>query len=106
MPIDVHHWSIRISVRIYLEHLIYTLSNQNVSLCGQKSVQLLKESRYICKFWRYTYIKYNAGQNLFFYIHLKYKRNNVNKLIIILVLVGAKLIGGWQSIWVDEMKIH
>ena len=39
------------------------------------------------------------------YIHLKHKCDNINKLII-LVLVGAKLIGGWQIIWIDEMKIH
>ena len=38
-------------------------------------------------------------------IHLKHKCNNINKLII-LVLVGAKLIGGWQIIWFDEMKVH
>ena len=38
-------------------------------------------------------------------IHLKHKCNNINKLII-LVLFGAKLIGGWQIIWIDEMKIH
>ena len=53
MLIDAHHWSILISMRIYVEHLIYTLlNNQNVSLCGQKSVELIKDSRYICKFWR------------------------------------------------------
>ena len=27
-------------------------------------------------------------------IHLKHKRSNINKLVIILVLVGTKLIGG------------
>ena len=53
MLIDACHWSILISMRIYVEHLIYTLlNNQNVSLCGQKSVELIKDSRYICKFWR------------------------------------------------------
>ena len=51
MPIDACHWYILISMRIYTEHIIYTLlNNQNVSLCGQKSVELIKESRYICKF--------------------------------------------------------
>ena len=47
MPIDAHHWSTLISMRIYAEHLIYTfLNNQNVSLCDQKSVELIKESIY------------------------------------------------------------
>ena len=61
MPIDAPHWYILISMRIYVEHLI-----KNVSLCGQKSVELIKKSRYICcsKFWRYIYRKYNTGQNL------------------------------------------
>ena len=50
MPIDAHHRLILISLRIYVEHLIYTLlNNQNVSLCSQKSVELIKE-------WRYIYI--------------------------------------------------
>ena len=34
-------------MRIYIEHIIYTLlNNQNVSLCDQKSVELIKESIY------------------------------------------------------------
>ena len=39
-------------------------------------------------------------------IHLKHKCNNINKLVIILALVGVKLIGGWQITitWTDEMK--
>ena len=50
MPIDAHHRLILISLRIYVEHLICTLlNNQNVSLCSQKSVELIKE-------WRYIYI--------------------------------------------------
>ena len=53
MPIDAHHRSLLINMRIYVEQLIYTfLNKQNVSLCGQKSVELTLESRYICKFWR------------------------------------------------------
>ena len=39
-------------------------------------------------------------------IHLKHKCNDVNKLVKILVWFSAKLIGGWQIIWIDEMKIH
>ena len=53
MPIDASHWSILISMRIYVEHLVYTfLNNQNLSLCDQKSVELIKDSRYIRKCWR------------------------------------------------------
>ena len=48
MPIDACHWSILISMRIYVEHLMCTLlNNQNVSLYGKKSVELIKDSRYI-----------------------------------------------------------
>ena len=45
-------WKMRlISMRISVEHLIYTvLNNQNLSLCGQKLIELIKNSRYICKF--------------------------------------------------------
>ena len=69
MAIDACHWSILIGMRIYVEHIIYTLlNNQNVSLCGQKLVELIIESRYICKFCRYIYRKYNAGQNLCYLI--------------------------------------
>ena len=69
MAIDACHWSILTGMRIYVEHIIYTLlNNQNVSLCGQKSVELIIESRYICKFCRYIYRKYNAGQNLCYLI--------------------------------------
>ena len=33
---------------MYVEHLRYTLlNNQNISLCGQKSVELIKKSKYI-----------------------------------------------------------
>ena len=43
MPIDSRHRSKLISMRMYVEHLRYTLwNNQNVSLCGQKSVELIK----------------------------------------------------------------
>ena len=43
MPIDPHHWSILICIK----HIIYTLlNNQNVYQCSQKSVELIKESRY------------------------------------------------------------
>ena len=43
MPIDSRHWSKLISMRMYVKHLRYTLlNNQNVSLCGQKSVELIK----------------------------------------------------------------
>ena len=38
-------------------------------------------------------------------IDLKHKCNNVNKLII-LVLIGTKLFGGWQIAWIEVMKIH
>ena len=42
---------ILINMRVYVEHIIYTLlNNQNVSLCDQESVGLIKESRYLCKF--------------------------------------------------------
>ena len=41
MPIDARHGSLLITMRIYVEHLIYTfLNKQNVSLCDQKSVEL------------------------------------------------------------------
>ena len=38
-------------------------------------------------------------------IHLKNKCDNINKLIVP-VLVGVKLIGGWQIIRIDKMKTH
>ena len=48
MPIDAHHWFILISMGIYVEHIIYTLlDNQNISLCVRKLVELKKESRYV-----------------------------------------------------------
>ena len=48
MPTDACHWSILIGMRIYVAHIIYNLlNNQNVSLCGQKSVELIIESRYM-----------------------------------------------------------
>ena len=35
-------------MRTYVEHLIHTLlNNQNVSLCGQKSVELIKKPRFM-----------------------------------------------------------
>ena len=77
MPIDAHHRLILISLRIYVEHLIYTLlNNQNVSLCSQKSVELIKEWRYIyiyichCKFWRCICRKYNTVQNVCYLIYI------------------------------------
>ena len=99
MPIDSRHWSKLISMRMYVEHLRYTLlNNQNISLCGQKSVELIKKSKYICycKFWRYICRKYNTGQNLLPDIHLKHKCDNINKLVITLAFVGEKMIGGWK----------
>ena len=95
MPIDARHWSILISMRIYVEHIIYTLlNNQNVSLCGQKSVELIKESRYICKFWRYIYKKYNTGQNLLPDIDFKHTCNNINELKIIVLVLQSWLVAG------------
>ena len=92
MPLDACH-CILISMRVYVEHIICTLlNNQNISLCGQKSVGLIKESRYICKFWRYIYRKYNTGQNLLPDIDLKHKCNNINKLIILVLAVQSWLV--------------
>ena len=92
MPLDACH-CILISMRVYVEHIICTLlNNQNISLCGQKSVGLIKESRYICKFWRYIYRKYNTGQNLLPDIDLKHKCNNINKLIILVLVVQSWLV--------------
>ena len=51
MSTDARHWSILISMRIYEENLINTLLNiQNISLRVQKSIETIKNLRYICKF--------------------------------------------------------
>ena len=39
-------------------------------------------------------------------IHLKHKLNNVNKSVIVFVLVSVMLIGGWKIIWANELKIY
>ena len=39
-------------------------------------------------------------------IHLKHKLNDVNKSVIVFVLVSVMLIGGWKIIWTNELKIY
>ena len=69
MPVDAHHLSILISMRTYVEHIISTLLNkQDVWMRCQKSIELIKVSRYICKLWRSICRKYNTGQNLCYLI--------------------------------------
>ena len=84
MPVDACHLSILISMKIYLEYLclIYILvNNQNIYLCGQKSVELIKNSRYMCycTFWRYIYRKYNTGHNLCYLVNIQNAITLINK---------------------------